>query len=226
MNELLETIWEDLTSLSSNIRSSLIIIVFLMIMAVIIGNKVSKLKPHETPRGLAFIGVTFVGMINEFLKGFFNEKWKTFAPFLLTIFLFVAFSNIISLLGLSAPFANISVALSFSVLAFGSIQIMAIRQHGLFGRIKNLSQPAVPMIVLNLIGEMSTPLAMGLRLFGNLISGAVIATIVYGAAQTWYLQIFAGAAILHPIFDLGFGLIQAFVFFMLFTIFLSMAVED
>lgn len=226
MEEIIDIVLADLSSLSSNIRTSLIVTSFLMVMAVLIGKKVSRLSPSDTPVGLSFLGVTFVSGINDFLKGFFNKKWKTYAPFLITILLFVGFSNISSLLGLSAPFANMSIALSFSLLAFGTIQILAIRTHGLVGRVKGLAQPAAPMIVLNLIGEMSTPVAMGLRLFGNLISGAVIATIVYGAAKVWYLQVFAGAFLLHPIFDIGFGLVQAFVFFMLFTIFLSMAVED
>lgn len=226
MEEYISIILEDLSSLSSNIRTSIIVTVFLMVMAVIIGNKVAKLKPSDTPRGLAYIGIAFVSMINEFLKGFFDKKWRVFAPFLMTILLFIAFSNISSLLGLSAPFASLSIAMSFSILAFGTIQVLAIRYNGIWGRIKNLAQPSPPMIVLNVIGEMSTPLAMGLRLFGNLISGAVIATIVYGALSVWYLQIPAGAILLHPVFDLGFGLVQSFVFFMLFTIFLSMAVED
>jgi len=77
---------------------------------------------------------------------------------------------------------------------------------------------------INLIGEMSTPFAMGIRLFGNLLSGSIIGIIIYGLSS-WFGIIF-GAFLLHPIFDVFFGSIQAYVYFMLFTIFLSMAVED
>ena len=77
---------------------------------------------------------------------------------------------------------------------------------------------------VNLIGEFSTPFAMGLRLFGNLLSGAIIGIILYGL--TSWVGIIFGAFLLHPVFDIFFGLVQAYVYFMLLTIFLSMAVED
>jgi len=84
--------------------------------------------------------------------------------------------------------------------------------------------PHPAFLIINLVGEMSTPFAMGLRLFGNLLSGAIIGIIIYGVLQ-WYGVIF-GAFILHPVFDIFFGLVQAYVYFMLLTIFVSMAVED
>jgi F-type H+-transporting ATPase subunit a len=62
---------------------------------------------------------------------------------------------------------------------------------------------------------------MGMRLFGNLMSGMVISVMVYTALH-WVFGIFAGIFV-HAIFDIFFGLIQAFVFFMLSTVNLSMA---
>ena len=79
------------------------------------------------------------------------------------------------------------------------------------------------MIPINLIGEVSTPFSMGLRLFVNLMSGTVIAAMVY-AALGWFGGLFAGI-LLHGVFDIFFGLIQAFVFFMLTTVNISMASE-
>jgi F-type H+-transporting ATPase subunit a len=64
---------------------------------------------------------------------------------------------------------------------------------------------------------------MGLRLFVNLMGGAVIAAMVY-AALHWTLGIFAGL-FLHAMFDIFFGLIQAFVFFMLTTVNIAMATD-
>ena len=65
---------------------------------------------------------------------------------------------------------------------------------------------------------------MGMRLFGNLLSGSILAILVYHF--TSYFGVIVGAFVLHPIFDIFFGAIQAYVFFNLFTIFLSIAVED
>jgi F-type H+-transporting ATPase subunit a len=79
------------------------------------------------------------------------------------------------------------------------------------------------MLPINLIGEVSTPFTMGLRLFVNLLSGVVIATMVYSVLH-WTVSIFAGL-FLHAVFDIFFGLIQAFVFLMLSTINISLATD-
>ena len=143
---------------------------------------------------------------------------------MLTILLFLLFANTASLAGFTAPLSNINVALGFSALAFGSIQIAALFIHKPLKRAKDLMEPHPLFLPINLSGEMSTPFAMGLRLFGNLLSGSIIGIIVYGL--TSWAGIVFGAFFLHPIFDVFFGAIQAYVYFMLFTIFLSMAVED
>ena len=89
--------------------------------------------------------------------------------------------------------------------------------------LKDLMDPNPFFLPLNAIGEMSTPLAMGLRLFGNLVSGSIIAVLVYSVLG--WLGVFVGP-FLHAIFDIFFGVIQAYVYYMLLTIFLSMAVEE
>jgi len=211
-------------NLSSGLKASLIISVFLMISTTIIGLRVKKLKAADIPGGITLVAVVFVEMVNNMLADFFKKYWKQFTPYLLTVLLFLMFANTASLAGLTAPLSNISVALGFSLLAFGSIQIAALFIKKPKQRLKDLMDPHPAFLIINLVGEMSTPFAMGLRLFGNLLSGAIIGIIIYGVLQ-WYGVIF-GAFILHPVFDIFFGLVQAYVYFMLLTIFVSMAVED
>ena len=109
------------------------------------------------------------------------------------------------------------------------IKVAEFKFQGLKNKLKGLVGPVLPlapiMIPINLIGEVSTPFSMGLRLFVNLMSGTVIAAMVYTAISglAGFLgSIFAGV-FLHAIFDIFFGLIQAFVFFMLSTVNISMA---
>ena len=142
----------------------------------------------------------------------------------LTILLFLGVANTASLFGLVPPLSDINVALGFSLLVFGSIQVSALVIKKPLQRAKDLLEPNPAFLPINIIGEMSTPFAMGLRLFGNLLSGSIIGIIVYGL--TSWAGIIFGAFLLHPVFDIFFGLIQAYVFFMLFSIFTSMAVED
>ena len=210
---------------SAGLKASLIIITFLMISTTIIGLRVKKMSAADVPHGATFIAVTFVGMVNNMMMNdFLPTHWRKFSPYLLSIILFLMFANTASLFGLGTPLSNINIALGFSLIAFGSIQVAALYIKKPIQRFKDLADPHPLFLPVNLIGEMSTPFAMGLRLFGNLLSGAIIGIILYGL--TSWVGIIFGAFLLHPIFDIFFGLVQAYVYFMLLTIFLSMAVED
>ena len=209
--------------LSSGLKASLWITMSLIITFVIIGARVSKLKTSDTPGGITLIFIKLVEFVNENQREYFSKHWKTFTPLLFTIFVFLAFANTAALWGLSAPLSNLNVALSFSLFAFATIQISALIIKKPLGRMKDLMDPNPFFLPLNAIGEMSTPLAMGLRLFGNLVSGSIIAVLVYSVLG--WLGVFVGP-FLHAIFDIFFGVIQAYVYYMLLTIFLSMAVED
>ena len=214
--------WELITP---GLKSSIIITIALMLITVIAGLRVKRLKTTDVPGGFTLLSIMFVEMINNMSGDFFKKYWRTFTPYMLTVFLFLSVANIAGLFGLTAPLSSINVALGFSLLAFGSIQVAALIIKRPLQRAKDLLEPNPAFLPINIIGEISTPFAMGLRLFGNLLSGSIIGIIVYGLAGN-IGGVVAGAFLLHPIFDLFFGIIQAYVFFMLFSIFMSMAVED
>lgn len=211
--------------LSQNLKASLLVITGLIIFLTLFGKKAGRLDPRDKPRGVLFVLVFVVDTINNFIRDFYGEKWRTYAPILTAIFLYLAFANTSSLFGLAAPLANMSIALSFSAIAFFTIQVSGIIVRNPWNRLKDLSSPNVLLLPLNLVGEISTPVAMGLRLFGNLLSGSVMAVVVYNLLNP-VASTFVTLAVLHPIFNIGFGLIQAMVYFMLLTIFLSMAIEE
>ncbi len=225
--------------LSPNMKTSLIVVVFVSIASVIIGRKVAKLKPTDQPKGIVFLAVLLVEQLNDFIKEFYGERWKTFTPILVATLLYLVFANTSALFGLANPLANITIALAFSLFAFLTIQLGGLYVRRPKNRIKDLATPNVLLMPLNVISEISTPLAMGLRLFGNLLSGSVMAVVVFnllhilgeslgtiGAVLSTAGNISIASVFLHPIFNIGFGIVQAFVYFMLLTIFLSMAIEE
>jgi F-type H+-transporting ATPase subunit a len=215
-------------ALSPQVISTLIIIAFLAIVFIIVGLKVKKLDPNKTPKGFIFVCIILVDAFNKMVQDYVKGKpFKFFAPYLFTIIVFLAVANTISLFGLTAPLSNLGVALSFSVLTFFVIKVAEFKFLGVWKKIDGLLGYVKPMAILmlpiNLVGEVSTPFSMGLRLFVNLMGGAVITTMVF-AALHWSLGIIAGV-FLHVVFDIFFGLIQAFVFFMLTTVNISMATD-
>ncbi|MCF7925858.1 MAG: F0F1 ATP synthase subunit A [Candidatus Izimaplasma sp.] len=210
-------------NLSSGMKASLIITFIMMFILIIQGVKVSKLKTSDVPTGFTLLLVKFVDGVNTSQKEFFPTYWRKFTPLLFTILLYLSLANTAGLLGMTAPLSNISVALSFSLFAFLAIQFSALFIKKPKQRTKDLASPHWAFTPINLIGEMSTPFAMGLRLFGNLISGSIIALFVY--AILGWTGIFIGP-FLHAVFNIFFGVVQAYVYYMLLSIFISMAVEE
>ena len=211
---------------SPNLVSSIIIILVLGIAFILIGRKFDKLDPKKAPKGFLLAMVLLVDTFNNFIKEQLpGSRFKLFAPYLFTILVYLAFANTISLFGLNPPLANLGVALSFSVMSLVMIKFSEIRYQGLKKKLISLLGPVKAisplMLPINLIGEISTPVTMGMRLFGNLMSGTIVSIMVYSALH-WFLGIFAGVFV-HAIFDIFFGLIQAFVFFMLSLVSISMA---
>lgn len=215
--------------ISPAVFSTIVIIALLSIIFIIAGIKVKKLDPAKTPKGFMFLVISIVDFFNNFLGGYIPEKKKFtfFAPYLFTITIFLSIANVASLFGMTAPLSNIGVAVSFSIITFIMLRITEFKFISLKSKIGNLIGPVkillIIMLPINLIGEFSTPFSMGLRLFVNLLSGAIITAIVYGFLG-WIGGLVLGIA-LHAVFDVFFGLIQAFVFFMLSTVNLSMASE-
>ena len=194
--------------LSSGLKASLIITLSLMIGLSIIGARVAKLKTSDVPTGITFIFVKLVEMVNENQREYFTKNWKAFTPLLFTILVYLMFANTAALFGLTAPLSNMNVALSFSIFAFMTIQISALVIKKPIQRMKDLMDPNPAFLPINIVGEISTPFAMGLRLFGNLVSGSIIAVLVYSVLG-WF-GIFVGPA-LHAVFDIFFGIVQAYV---------------
>ena len=215
--------------LSPNVISSLIVVTVLSIIFIIVGAKIGKLDPKTTPKGFLFFWIVVVDTFNNFIKEHLSgTRFKLFGPYLFSIIIYLAVANTISLFGLQPPLANLGVALTFSVITFFLIKFAEMKYMGVIKKLDSLLgyvKPLAPiMLPINLIGEFTTPLTMGFRLFGNLMSGMVISVMVY-TALNWFTGIFAGVFI-HAIFDIFFGLIQAFVFFMLSLISISMASDN
>ncbi|MBU0996872.1 MAG: F0F1 ATP synthase subunit A [Firmicutes bacterium] len=214
-------------SLSPQVVSSLIIITVLSILFIILGKKISKLKPTETPKGFLFAIVYLTEMIINMMKPYLpGKRFGIYAPYLFSILIYLAFANTVALFGLMAPLSNIGVAMSFTLITFFMLKFTEIKFIGVKQKLKNIFVGHVwqlfpIMVPINLIGEISTPLTMGIRLFGNLVSGTVISVFLYAVTGAFF-GIFAGV-FLHSVFDVFFGLIQAFVFFMLSLVNLSMA---
>lgn len=220
----------------TSIRNSVFVFFLLVILFIFIGIKVKKANPLKKPNKIVVLAEMLVSWINNMCKETMGKKyWKKYAPFILTLAVFIFVSNILGIFGFVSPTGNVYVTLTLGLITGFVLQFTCIKTQGLKGFIKGLMDPTPLLLPLNIISEMVTPISLGMRLFGNIFSGAVLLNIVHfvtndmvnylvsGILSPWlgYAVTIVVGPILHAIFDLFFGAIQTYVFILLSTVFIA-----
>lgn len=179
----------------------------------------------RVPGKLQTIAETIVGSINGLTESTMGKSNMGFAPYMLTLFMFLGIANLVGLVGLRPPTADLTVTFALSLLTFFLTQIFAIKSKGVGGFLKGFLEPIPLLLPINIIGEIANPISLSFRLFGNMLGGVIIMSLIYGALTS--LMYFAvGIPILaHLYFDVFSGLLQSFIFVMLSMVFISMAME-
>ena len=201
-----QKLWITTTHVSMLIVMSLILLFALFVR--------SKLKsPDETP-GLLQSGIEVaVEMLENMVSGVMGADAAGFVNYIGSIFIFILISNISGLFGLRPPTADFGVTLPLGLFTFFIIQYQNVKCNKI-GAFTGLFEPLPFLFPINLIGEIATPFSLGLRLFGNVLSGTVIMALFYGLVPV-FLKLGVVPAVLHAYFDVFSGCIQTYVFCML-----------
>lgn len=182
---------------------------------------------------------------NNFVIGNMGEKFRYFIPFVAALFVTSVVSNLISLIGLRSPTADLSTEGAWAVIVFIMITYQKIKAGGVGGYLKGFTQPIPILTPFNILSELATPISMACRHFGNILSGVVINALLYGAlavASSALLGLIPGIvgdllsripildvgipAVLSVYFDWFSGVMQAFIFCMLTTMYIANAAEE
>lgn len=134
-----------------------------------------------------------------------------------TLFLFIVTSNLLMIVpGWHSPTASLSttVALALSVLV--AVPIFGIASRGVGGYLHGYIEPNIIMLPFNIIGEASRGVSLAIRLYGNVMSGAVIAAILLSVAPFFF-------PVAMDMLGLLTGVIQAYIFAILATVYISSA---
>lgn len=217
--------WE----VTSHVTSIAVITVGLLVLFFIINRKIIKADPHEKPKGLLLLTEMFVTMIDNFTIGMVGKKLKHLSPYIgfLAIYLFTA--NTIGLLGFTPPTSSLSVTFTFGLTTFFMIRYYGVKFKGK-EHFTDLFKPIL-LTPINIVGELALPISLSVRLFGNILSGLVIMTLIYTGFSLLspVVELLTGFTIIVPLmhiyFDLFSGVIQTLVFILLSTVFLSNATE-
>jgi F-type H+-transporting ATPase subunit a len=151
-------------------------------------------------------------------------------PLAVTLFIFILLCNWIGLIPsghpekLPAPTADINLTLAMAFAVIIPLHIVSVRRRGLRAYIKHYFQPYPIMFPINFIEELVKPFTLALRLFGNLISGAIMVALL--ALLPAYILWFPQG--IWKLIDAAVGVIQAFIFALLTILYFAFAttIED
>ena len=212
-----------LSALPAQIYSTVIITLVLCLIFIVVGTRIKKIKPEDkTPLWLIPF-IVIVDLINNMSKENLGKLWKHYAPYFLTLGIYLFVANISGIFGLPSPTSYLLVNAALAFLSFLVIQLTGIISNGGKAYIKSFFEPIFVLLPINLISEITLPVSLALRLMGNIMSGGVLSKMIIGLGGWYVVPILP---IYNLIFDIFFGVIQMVVFLLLTIMFAGMKLND
>jgi F-type H+-transporting ATPase subunit a len=213
---ILLTIGEDTIYLTQTHISTWVVMGILVISAVIIRIFLRNFK--DIPGAVQNVIETIVEILSDFTKSNLGVCEKKYGGIYFSIFLFILASNLSGLFGLRPPTADLATTSALALITLILIHAEGIESMRL-GYLVSYIRPYPVFLPINLIGEISKPLSLAFRLFGNMLGGFIIIGISYRMLPLLLRFLFPD--ILHAFFDLFAGFLQAFIFTMLSMVFIQ-----
>ena len=159
---------------------SWLVMAIITVACVVLG---SGLKVTNISRKQA-VAETIYGALINFVHGNMGTGFDRYIPLVGAIFATSVVSNLISLLVIWSPTADLMTELGWALVVFVLITYHKIKSSGIGGYLKSYLDPIFVMAPINVISELFTPISMACRHFGNILSGTVISALIYAALAT------------------------------------------
>lgn len=223
--------------LQPTILSIVIITTAIAAFLFYVNRKLVKFDPLSKPTGVVLLVMMATEMIEGMVKDKTNDEISNFlTPYIMSIITYIFISNIAGLFALETPTSNYSVTLVLAALTCILIEVFSSRARGAKGYIKSWFEPLAPFVILNVLSKISTLLSLSLRLFGNILSGGILMSVIYQMLGNISKMIpvigefniisVVVAPVLHFYFDLFSGGMQAFIFTVLTISFIAKELPD
>jgi F-type H+-transporting ATPase subunit a len=143
---------------------------------------------------------------------------RKYLGFLGTLFLFVAASALFTIVpGYEPPTGSLSTTAALALCVLVAVPYFGIADQGVRRYLASYAEPTVIMLPFNIISEVSRTLALAVRLFGNMMSGAMIIAILLTITPFIF-------PVVMTVLGLLTGMVQAYIFFVLATVYIAAAV--
>ncbi|MCX8011340.1 MAG: F0F1 ATP synthase subunit A, partial [Ignavibacteria bacterium] len=210
-----------------------------ILLIVILAYAASRYKKSLVPKGFANLIEMLVVFVRDDIASptIGSDYALKYLPYLATTFLFILICNLLGLIPYGATAtSNISVTASLALISFVVIQISGMMKNGVLGYFKNLVPHGVPiflipiMFIVEILGLLTKPFALTIRLFANMTAGHVVILALIGLIfilKTPFISpVSIGFALFIYLLELLVAFIQAYIFTMLTSLFIGMAIHQ
>ena len=173
---------------------------------------------HQRSRWQNLLEIIVTAMQQQ-IKDVGLKQPEKFIGFLGTLFLFVATAALCTVIpGYEPPTGSLSTTAALALCVLIAVPMFGIADQGLGGYLKSYTEPTIIMLPFNIISEMSRTLALAVRLFGNMMSGAMIVAILLTITPFFF-------PILMILLGLLTGMVQAYIFSILAAVYIAAAMS-
>jgi F-type H+-transporting ATPase subunit a len=189
------------------------------------------------PSGVAnLLEAMIVFLRDEVVLPNMGEEGRHYLPYLLTVFFFVLFCNLLGLIPFAATATgNVSVTAALAIISLIMIQVAGIREHGIKHHLQNLIPHGIPawllpiMIPVEIMGQFTKPFALCIRLFANMTAGHIVIlsflSMIFILKSLWVSPISVFFALFISLLELFVAFLQAYIFTMLTSLFIGMSIH-
>lgn len=197
------------------------VVVTWLIMAVLVALAIwltHGMTVHD-PGKRQVVAEFMVTWFDNFTGEILGANGKCYGEYIATVLVFIGCANVIGVFGIKPPTKDMNVTIALALMSIILIEAAGIRRKGTLGWIKSFTQPIAIVTPINILEIAIRPLSLCMRLFGNVLGAFVIMEILKMVAPVGLPAIFS------LYFDLFDGLIQAYVFVFLTSLFIAEATE-
>ena len=209
----------DLAGYRVNISESVvvtwIVMLFLILFALIL---TANMKVHDISKRQA-LAELIVTKLQSLVEGMVGPEGKSYVSYLVTVLLFIGLSNIIGLFGLKPPTKDLNVTVALALMSIILVEFAGIYHCGIRKWLKKFTEPVAVVTPIKIMEIVTKPLSLCMRLFGNVLGAFVIMEMIKMAVP------YVLPAVFSCYFDLFDGLLQAYVFVFLTSLYISEAIE-
>lgn len=162
---------------------------------------------------------TLVSFMRTQIREISRKEPHRYLPFIGTLFLFISVSNLLEVVpGYHAPTGSINTTVALALAVFLAVPFFGISERGLIGYLKLYAQPTPIMLPFNVISELTRTVALAVRLFGNVMSGGLVAAVLLALVPLF-------VPVILQVVGLLIGQVQAYIFAVLAAVYIGAATQ-